>query len=79
MCFTIMITNAFRKSDGFLKNNERNDVNVLILAGGWIEAMHLMTSIAKGNKNEEIIRRIGEQKITLSNLIKLLIPYQEQK
>ena len=74
-----IITQAFRNSDGFLKNNQRNDIGALILAGGWLEALHLMTDIAKTNANTDVIERIGDQKSTLENVIKLLEPYQEQK
>ncbi len=74
-----IITEAFRQSDGFLKNNERKDVGALIVAGGWIEALYFMTNVAKSSNNQEIVNRIGEQKITLDNLIKLLMGFQEQK
>lgn len=70
-----MIAVAYRSSDAFLKTNERNDVGGLILAGGWIESLYFTTQIAQKNHDQEVLNRIGEQKYTLENLIKLLTPY----
>jgi len=50
----------------------------LILAGGWIESLYFATTTAKMTNNKDIIKRIGEQKTTLYNLIKLLTPYYSQ-
>ena len=74
-----IITEAFRSSDGYLKNNQRKDVGALVIAGGWIEALYFMTNAVKTTSDQELITRIGEQKITLDNLVKLLMAFQEQK
>ncbi len=70
-----LVSDAYRSADAYLKDSERNDVGSLILAGGWLESIHFATNVAKTSKNPEIIRRIGEQKSTLENLIKLLTPH----
>ncbi len=70
-----LVSDAYKASDNYLKNNQQNDVGGLILAGGWIESLYFATSAAEMTNNEDIIRRIGEQKTTLNNLIKLLTPY----
>jgi hypothetical protein len=74
-----IMSNTYRKADSYLKENNRNDVGVLILAGGWIESNHILAQIAI-NKNapQDIINRIGEQKHPLDNLIKILSPYYNQ-
>lgn len=64
----------FRDADAFLLNNEQNDKAVLILAGGWIEALYLLTQPPQA-QNEAIINRIGEQKRPLDNLIEIMRPY----
>lgn len=69
------VSDAYKASDRYLKNNQQNDVGGLILAGGWIESLYFATNAANMTKNKEIIRRVGEQKTTLNNLIKLLTPY----
>lgn len=66
---------AYRMSDTFLINNERSDVAVLILAGGWIESVHFLISSLETNKNQLLINRLGEQKYTLNSLIDVMRPY----
>lgn len=73
-----LFSNTYRKTDAFLKNNDRNQVAVLIVAGGWVEGLYLLTQTAKENKNSEILNRIGEHKQPLENLIKILSPYYDK-
>lgn len=73
-----MVAVGYRASDAFLKDNDRLDVGALILTGGWIETLYFSTKVASAKNNQEIINRIGEQKYTLDNLIKLLQPYYNQ-
>ena len=69
---------AYRASDAYLKTNDRSDVSGLVLAGGWIETLYFTTDIYKTKSNDEIKRRIAEQKLSLQSLIKLLTPYYSQ-
>ena len=55
----------------FLKKNKQDDLSVLILAGGWVETLHFATTLAKTNDNQALKNRIGEQKITIKNLVGL--------
>jgi len=66
-----IITDAFRKSDSYLKSNQRKDMGALVITGGWIEALYYATNTVKKTPHQELINRIGEQKVTLGNLIKL--------
>jgi hypothetical protein len=70
-----ILSTIYRDVDSYLLDNERNDVGVLILAGGWIESLYIMTQLNKQQKNQEIIDKIGEQKTPLKNLIELLKPF----
>lgn len=70
-----MVSDAYKASDRYLKNNQQNDIGAVILAGGWIESLYFAVNAAKMTNNKEIIKRIGEQKNTISNLIKILTPY----
>jgi frataxin-like iron-binding protein CyaY len=71
----VLVSDAYKSSDRYLKGNQQNDIGGLILAGGWIESLYFATNSAKMTDNKEIIKRIGEQKTTVYNLIKLLTPY----
>ncbi|MBL4709318.1 MAG: hypothetical protein JKY48_12855 [Flavobacteriales bacterium] len=73
-----LVSDAFKSVDSYLKTNKQEDISVMILAGGWIETLHFATNLAKTNDDPAIKNRIGEQKITIKNLINLLLPYQEK-
>ena len=73
-----MVSDCYRSANAFLQNNDRDDACALILAGGWIESLYFVTQIAGSMANQQIINRIGEQKATLNNLIKLLEPHYNQ-
>jgi len=73
-----LVAVAYRNSDAFLKDNDRMNVGALILAGGWIETLYFSTQIAAKDKNQEVINRIGEQKYTLNNIVKMLTQYYNQ-
>jgi hypothetical protein len=72
---TRIIAKAYANSDFYLKTNDRHDVGALIIAGGWIESMYILTQIVQENNHRDIINRIGEQKHPLDNLIELLTPF----
>lgn len=71
-----IITQAYRKGDQFLKENDQKDISVLILTGGWIEALYFATNVAEKTKNKDIYQRIAEQKNTLTSLITILKEYK---
>lgn len=72
----VLVSSAYRASNDFLKNNERNEEAALIVAGGWIETLQFAINIMKARGNEDVKRRIAEQKSTLTNLIALISTYQ---
>ena len=70
-----IVSTTYRNADQYLKDNRRDDMGVLILTGGWVESVYIMTQICAKQKNDEIMYRIGEQKHPLENLIKILSPF----
>lgn len=68
----VLVGLAYRAGDAFLKNNKRNDISGLILTGGWIESLYFAIGVNKTKENEEVKRRIADQKQALSSIIKLL-------
>jgi len=69
------LTNTYKQFDSYLKNNNRKEIGALIVAGGWIESLYILSQGAVNSKNRQIINRIGEQKHPLDNLIEILSPY----
>ncbi|HAW52924.1 MAG TPA: hypothetical protein DCX54_11450 [Flavobacteriales bacterium] len=74
-----LVGDALRASDAYLKNNQRNDVGSLVLAGGWIESLYFSTLVAARSHNDDVINRIGSQKATCNNLVQLLMPYYSKE
>jgi len=75
----VLVGISYRSSDAFLKNNQRNDVSSLILAGGWIESMNFCIMAYKQKPNNDIKYRIAEQKQSLNSLIKILSAYEGEE
>lgn len=74
----VIVSDAFKKSDNFLKSNDRKGVSALILVGGWIESLYLACEINKEKSNQKIAQRIGEQQETLNTIIEILQKYNKK-
>lgn len=69
----------YRESDQYLMDAERSEVGALILAGGWVESLFLLTHIQPASEMKpEIKELVGQQKSALNNLIDILRPYYGQ-
>jgi len=71
----VILTEAFRKADDYLKSEERKSTSALILIGGWVETLHFATMINVKERNENVIHHIGEQKQTIGTIIEILKEY----
>ena len=74
----LIVSNTYRKIDNYLKSNDRENTGALILAGGWVESIYILTQQIQANTSNELMARISEQKRPLENLIKLLVPYSNE-
>lgn len=70
-------TSDFDKMDVYLREKKRRNISVAILSGGWVEAVYLSTQITKSFKSDLLKERIGEQKITLNEIILLLTVFKD--
>lgn len=73
----VIVADAFRKADNFLKNSNRKPTSSLILTGGWIESLYFACELNKQKPNQKIIERIGEQQQTLNTIIEILTEYNK--
>lgn len=73
-----IISDSYWTADAYLKDNGQPGISALIIAGGWIEGLYIATQIANTTKNESIITRIGEQKLSLDNLVALLDSHKSE-
>jgi hypothetical protein len=60
-----------------LESNERGNTLALVIAGGWVESLYLVTSMEPVFKADNaVVTRIAEQKYTLENLIDYMKKYE---
>jgi|UPI00041113FD hypothetical protein len=75
----LLVTNtSLERINEHLQKKDRADQTILILTGGWLEALYLTCEIAKRSPNDLLNNRIGEQKIILDQLLLLLSFYEEE-
>ncbi len=75
----LITTSNFEKINNYLQTQDRSQLSVLIIAGGWIEGLNLLCKVNKANPNDDLKERIGEQKVVLEQLLQLLEYYKHDK
>lgn len=74
----LITTKNFNEINQYLQEQDRSNLSVLFLTGGWIEAMHIVTEVASNDPaNKELQEKVGEQKIILENIMLLLSFYSD--
>lgn len=74
----LITTQNFNSINHYLQTQDRSNLSVLFLTGGWIEALHILCEVASANpSNKELQETIGEQKIILENIMLLLSFYKD--
>jgi len=74
----LITTINFNNINSYLQEQQRANLSVLLLSGGWVEALHIMCKVSEKNPgNMELRERIGEQKIILESIMLLLSFYSE--
>jgi len=63
-----VITTAYADLTDYLKENQRVELSALMIAGGWIEALYIVTHYAADGR-PELRQRIAEQKYALNDLL----------
>lgn len=73
----LITTQNFNSINKHLQNENRSNLSVLLLAGGWLEAMEIICQVADADKsNVQLKETIGAQKIILEQLVLLLSFYE---
>ena len=73
----LMITQTnFQEINKHLQGQQRSSLSLLIITGGWLEGLHLITEVLHNAENEALKEKVGEQKIILDNLMLLLDAYK---
>jgi hypothetical protein len=70
---------SFNQMDKYLHSNNRTNLSTLIVTGVWIEGLYLGTQVYKLSPDQQLADRIGEQKLTLDQLILVLDKFRKDK
>lgn len=74
----LITTQNFNAINHYLQSQNRSNLSVLLLTGGWLEALHITCEVARANpENKQLHETIGGQKIILENIMLLLSFYKE--
>lgn len=74
----LITTQNFNSINHYLQTQSRANLSVLLLTGGWLEALHIVCEVAKANpENKELVETVGEQKVILENIMLLLSFYKD--
>jgi hypothetical protein len=70
-----IISETYWNVDAYLKENERDNISALMIAGGWVEGLYIATQVTLTNDNPALRQRIAEQKYSLDDLVSLIDTY----
>jgi hypothetical protein len=74
----LITTQNFNSINHYLQTQSRANLSVLLLTGGWVEALNIVCEVAKTDPgNKDVHETIGAQKIILENIMLLLSFYKE--
>jgi hypothetical protein len=60
-----------------LKENERGATLSLIIVGGWVESLYILTNLVDDKNGGELLSRVADQRLTLENLYGFMAEYQD--
>lgn len=73
----LLTTKNFNDINSYLSNQSRANLSVLLLTGGWVEAMHITCQLAAKDPSNTVLQEtIGEQQIILDQVVQLLEYYK---
>lgn len=73
----LLTTQNFNSINHHLQSQNRSNLSVLLLIGGWIEAMDITCQVANSNlSNKQLQETIGSQKIILEQIMLLMSFYE---
>lgn len=74
----LITTQNFNSINHYLQTQSRANLSILLLTGGWVEAMQITCQVASQNPNDKQLKEtIGEQKIILEQIVLLLGFYKD--
>jgi hypothetical protein len=73
----LITTLNFNHINHYLQTQGRDNLSVLLLTGGWVEAMQITSQVAAKKPSKDLYEKIGEQKIILEQILLLFSFYTD--
>jgi hypothetical protein len=74
-----IVADSYLMANSYLKENAKSSTASLVLAGGWIEGVHIATSLVDLDKpNEDLKELVADQRYSIENLIGLLSTHTDE-
>ena len=74
----VISNDTYYDSYEFLEENEKGTELALIISGGFIESLYIVSNLVDGyEENNEIIKKIGDQKLVLENILDFCMTYMD--
>jgi hypothetical protein len=70
-----IISETLLNSNSFLEDKGLQNTSAIVLVGGWVEGLHIATSLVKPGTNlqtDKLVERIVDQKLSLGIVVSLL-------
>lgn len=67
---------SMTRINDYLKQNNRSNLSVVIIAGLWIEGLYITAEVADDTKNQKMREAVGDQKEIINQLMILLYNYK---
>lgn len=76
----LVTTKNFNDINEHLQSRKRSNLSILLLTGGWIEAVYITCQVSEANPtSQELMNRIAEQKVVCDNIKYLLSIFATDK
>jgi hypothetical protein len=66
------LSNTFRYWDMKLKDENKSNISTMIILGGWVESMFILSEYALETSDERLLIRVSEQKISVNSLVEMV-------
>jgi hypothetical protein len=73
---TILSNETYFDAYSYLEESDRGATLALIVVGGWVESLYLLSHSGEYKEGGEFAKRLGEQRLTLENLLNFLMKYE---
>ncbi len=74
---TVLSNETYFDAYSYLEENQRGPTLALLVVGGWVESLYLLSHSGEYVEGGDFSKRLGEQRLTLDNLLGFLDKYAD--